>query len=120
MTRLSKRELKRRIEELVDTDEAQNEPHTLVVPESSLPPDARAELPDVPTEPVYVTDPESGQDRVAVPYHARLDTTGIPLTTPQQVAAVWQELDETQLDREIQLRKQNDDPIPPVLRSGAA
>jgi len=119
MTRLSKRELERKVEDLEYRDEPHTDAALFVAPDSSVPDDR---LPDVDTSGIRVRDPESGRREVVVPYH-RPDQwwrRRIPVVAESHVAAVWWNMSEEQLARERRVREEQGDPIPPILEGRAA
>jgi hypothetical protein len=114
MTRKSKREIGRALDALESRYDPTTDAALLVAPDSAAPPET---LPDVDTDGIRATDPETGRETVVVPHHrpGRWWAGRLPVVTESHVAAIWETMTAEQYDREREIREQHGHPIPPVL-----
>lgn len=81
--------------------------YTLLVPPCALP---DGEL----------TVTRDGTDEIVVPYHLPRQlrrTGGIPLLSYRRVLLSWVFMPDSVLHREIEMRRENDEPIPPIVKN---
>lgn len=108
----TKRAVESRVETLEGAQGDASDAYTLLVPPCALPED-REPQPDG-----ELTVTRDGTDEVVVPHHLprRLRRTGgIPLLSYRQVLLSWVFMSDDVLHREIEMRQDRDEPIPPIV-----
>jgi hypothetical protein len=114
MSRKSKRELERALDDL----ECRHEPNTdaalMILPDHSF---LDGDLPDVPTDGIRAYNEEIDRREVVVPHHRPEQWWHgrLPVVAESHVAAVWRNMSQEQLTRERQFRDEHDELIPPIL-----